>query len=474
MWIVAMLAVGSLVGCQSPLDDDDYRAWRDVDPQTWQLSDDGATHDRGTLRVAEQASDRQAETQPGDLLSADDYVALALRRNPSILAAERRVQRVHTRIVQVTSLDDPMFDVMPIGEMAETAAGQVGLMAGASQRFPFPGKLETRGDIAKQDVAIARVELEQTRQRIVSETRRAYWSYYHACYALRSTREVRQTQQQLQEAAATLYKAGQGNQNDLLRASLELTTIDRSLITLQQQQASARSMLNQLLDQPLDRDLPVPAMVPARWIAADVVELQAIAAQHNPQIRAAHERIEQFRRTRKLANLGRWPDVTVRASYSAVEDDGLSMAANGKDQWWLGFGINVPLWTQKYDAAEREALIGLLESVAELTARRNRIAFDVNDAYQRAQAQRKLVDLFSSAVIPQARQAVQSLSNSYRAGGADFTAMLDASRKLLDVELMHHHAVAGLEQAIADLEFAVGQSIEREDAAAQEAHEGMP
>ncbi len=81
---------------------------------------------------------RQAVVVPDDA-GPEDYVRLALQRNPSIHAAEQRIHRVANRIPQVTSLDDPMVMVAPFGEMAETAAGQVGLMTGVSQKLAFPG-----------------------------------------------------------------------------------------------------------------------------------------------------------------------------------------------------------------------------------------------------------------------------------------------------------------------------------------------
>jgi outer membrane protein TolC len=387
---------------------------------------------------------------------------VALAQNPSIRAAERRVERLGARVPQVTSLDDPMLQVAPFGEMAETAAGQVGLMTGVSQKLPFPGKLDTRGRIAEQDVAMALADLQQTRLRVVAETRRAFWSYYFASRAIESTRQSRELLSQFRQIAEAQYRAGTRSQSDVLRASVELSNLDNELITLDQRQATARSMLNQLLDRPVNAPLPEPSPIQPERIAEQLDALLAAAAIHNPTIQKIHERIEQYRQQKRLARLNRWPDLTISANYNFVDEDGLAVMANGRDQWWLGFGVNLPIWFEKYEAQEREALHGMLEGVADLTAQRNRVAFAVQDAWLKVEAQQKLVELFRDVIIPQAKQTVDASASGYRAGSVDFLTLVDNWRKLLNFDLMYHRALADMEQAVADLERAVGQDVERD------------
>ncbi len=150
-----------------------------------------------TMPLQSQATELSISADAGP----EDYVRIALERNPGIAAAERRVEGLKARIPQVTSLDDPMLQVAPVGEMAETAAGQVGVMSSISQKFPFFGKLDTRGRIAQQDVAMAMQDLEQTKLSVIADTRRAYWSYYFAAQAIRVTGQTRELLRQFQQIA---------------------------------------------------------------------------------------------------------------------------------------------------------------------------------------------------------------------------------------------------------------------------------
>ena len=474
--VTALTAVLMATGCASPFNDDLYGTWQARDPDQWQLAEHGAKHSRTTLRsrlAAPEAAAAEAAALGSDA-GIDQYLRVALDHNPSIRAAERRVERLGARVPQATSLDDPMFQIAPFGEMAETAAGQVGVMTGVSQKLPFPGKLDTRGQIAQQDVAMALADLQQTRLRVVAETRRAYWSYYFTTRALDTTRQSRKLLDQFKQIAEAEYKAGNRSQPDVLRASVELSNVDNELIILAQRQATARSMLNQLMDRPIDAALPEPATVTLDQVDTDLDVFLARAAKDNPAIEALHARIEQHRQRRRLARLNRWPDLTVSASYNIVEDDGLSMAANGDDQWWFGFGVNLPIWMEKYDAAEREAFQGILEGVADLTAEHNRIAFQVQEAYLKVEAQQQLVTLFRDTIVPQARQTVEASRSGYRAGSVDFLTLMDNWRKLLNFELMQHRALAEMEQAVADLERAVGGQVDRHADPDRSGHEPAP
>ena len=457
---LALILTSLISGCSSPFEDAQYNNWRDHDPLEWRLGQTGSVHKQTAIDARLGVEDSNPATSSIGLDAGPDvYVRMALERNPSIRAAERRIERLGERVPQVTSLDDPMLQVTPFGEMAETAAGQVGLMSGISQKFPYPGKLDTRGEIAEQDVAMAVADLQQVRLRIAADTRRAYWSYYFTTRGLESTRESRELLDQFRQIAEAEYKAGNRSQPDVLRASVELSNVDNELIVLEQRQSTARSMLNQLMDRPVDSVLPEPQTAEPEEIDDSLNELLNTAAQHNPVINKIKERIEQYRKHRELARLNRRPDLTISASYNVVDDSGLAMSANGDDQWWFGFGINLPIWAEKLDAAEREARFGLMESVADLTAEQNRVAFSVQEAYLRVEAQQKLVSLFRDVIVPQARQTVDASASGYRAGSVDFLTLTDNWRKLLNFDLMYHRAVADMELAMADLEREVGDRV---------------
>jgi outer membrane protein TolC len=391
---------------------------------------------------------------------AEEFVRLALERNPAILTAEQNVRRLANRIPQARSLDDPMFSITPIGEMAETAAGEVELMTSVSQKLPLPGKLDARGRIVAADVGEAFQELQRVRLDVTADTRRAWWSLYFTTQAIEVTRRNRDLLAQLTDVAEARYRAGSATQQDVLRASVEMNKLDDDLIELEQRRATASAMLNRLIDRPVDAPLPEPQAREPEPLSLELDAVLAMAGQSNPDIARVRERIEGFRQRLELARLNRWPDLTVSFSYNLVDSDGLAPSANGDDQWWVGAGVNLPIWTERLDAAESEAARGIFQSIAALGDVQNRVAFRVQDALVRAESQHRQVVLFRDVIIPQARQTVDASLSGYRAGKLEFLTLVDNWRRLFEFEVIYHQDLAALEQSLADLQQAVGRDLD--------------
>lgn len=408
---------------------------------------------------AEPAADGRIDTFDQDK-GPEPYVRIALHRNPSIRAARQKAAALAQRIPQVTSLSDPMLEVAPIGDMAETAAGSVSVMTGVSQRFPLGGKLSAAGDTAEWEVAGALAELVEREQETAVEVRRAYWSYYQTARGMETIAQSRASLEQLTAAAEAQYKAGRATQQDVLRASVELAELDTTLATLERRRASAIAMLNQLMDRPVDDELPTPAPVSISEATWELDALLQRAAQCNPSLQKISASIEADRRRIRLAELQRVPDLNVSLSYNFVDDDGLSPVANGDDQWWVGFGINLPIWQDRLEAAEREARLNVLRGSSELAQEKNIISYRVQDAVLAAHEAQRRATLFRDVVLPQARQTIDASLSGYRAGGVDYLTVNDNWRRSLEFELMYHESVAQYMIALAELDQAVGRSMD--------------
>lgn len=437
-----------LAGCAGPLDRQGFDPWVDQDFTEATLRADPSAAETGSASGGE--SELPADAGP------EDYVAAVLRRNPRVVAAQREVQRMAARVPQARALDDPRLSVSPVGEMAETAAGQVGLMAGVSQTLPLPAKLEAREKIAAQGIEVARAKLMQTRLEVAAQTRQAYAMYYAADRLLGVTRRSGVLLEQLTQAAEAQYRSGIAEQQDVLRATLERAAVDEQLNTLAAERAGAQARLNRLLGRPTIEVLPEPIALVVTDLGTDLAALLVAAARQNPAAAGLHRQVERERQRLRLAELSRWPDLTVGLNYAAVDDEGIAVRANGKDQWYLSFGITLPIWPEKYDAAEREAFRGLQQSIAELRAVNDEVAYRVRDAYERVRANRANVELLRGTVLPQAEQTVDAALSGYRGGGGDFTSLIESWRRQLQFEQMLYRNQAMWQQAMADLQQAVG------------------
>ena len=124
-------------------------------------------------------------------------------------------------------------------------------------------------------------------------------------------------------------------------------------------------------------------------------------------------------------------------------------------------GVTVPLWffeKQVFGVKEMKAELEMLK--AEYRTKENMVLFDLRDAYARVDANKKVIELYETAFIPQVEEALQAAIKGYESGKADFLALLDSQRMLIDFKLDHYAAILELRIALADLEKAVGVDIE--------------
>jgi cobalt-zinc-cadmium efflux system outer membrane protein len=450
-FIMHSVLVGTLAisGCTSP---SPFQDWSDdeIAAQTRAYLDAGAAP---AYRI-----DTSPPAERYQLQGVESYVDLAMNSNPQINAAKQKVERLKQRIDQVTSLDDPMV-TFASGDMAETAAGQVDYIAGVSQRFPYPGKQNAKGQVAAKDVVAAEADLQRVKLRIAGDVRRAYWRYYYTTRGIEITEQSMQLVTSFQETAESMLRAGRANQEHVLRASVELTDLESRIVVLTQQKQTTVAMLGSLLNLQAGTQLPPPPTIEFSNQSLELDELLQQAQKQNPELGAARARVAGFRERWELADLDAKPDFLVGFNYGEVGASGLAPGANGDDQWSVMLGMTLPIWADKEDAARSEALRGISEKLSELQAAQNRVAFKVQDSLARVQAQRQLIALFEERMIPEAQQAVDVSIRGYRAGGVEFLSLIENWKQLLRFELMQQQNLTRMEQALADLREAVGGNL---------------
>ncbi len=456
-----LIFVATIAGCGSvngALQQQVAREARDLSPA---VDDDAAV-----LHVAKQTVDNGGalpnDAPLPDDAGLDDYIRLTLRDNPAIGRAVRQLQVLGYQVPQVTSLDDPMINLIPpTGDMTQTAAGMMQGAVSVTQKIPFPGKLSARGRIAEATVRMALDSLADVRISVVAQVQKAYYSYYLADVSIQITRQSEQLLSQVHDVAAAHYKAGAATQQDVLRAEVELYGLQNELITLEQQRATARAQLNALMNRAVDALLPPPRefeLTQVQWRLPQVMQ-RAVAS--NPRLSRLQEQIKRDVETVKLARLNYFPDLTVGYTYTFISSSGISPVRTGDDAWNLAFGLNLPIWWQRLRARVLEGNAQTLASVEEYTDLRNQLLFQLQDTLVKIDTQYRQALLFRDLIVPRAWQTVEVSTSTYQAGSLEFTALIDNWRKWLDFSLGYHRALAELEQRFADLQQLVGVRLPR-------------
>jgi cobalt-zinc-cadmium efflux system outer membrane protein len=358
----------------------------------------------------------------GTQLSIERATELALRNNPEIKTAVRRVTLADTKTLTAGSLDDPMFMYRDWGTPLKQPwdLNQAQHMFMFQQTFPGEGKRLARTRLGKDNAEVGRSELESLRQDISARVRKSFVDL------LRNADEMRLHEKQaalLRDALATAtskYSVGKAPQADVLRAQIVQTKLVDHLIQLEQERDLARAELNTLMG--IDPAAPLEIAGEYRHFETplSIVELEKTAIDHRPE----------------LAEL--------RKQVKVGEDEIREI---------------------------KQADVATEISRDELDARRAVVFLEIESALIRVRSAQRSMKLYRDTLTPQAEATFQAALAAYQNDRSDFLNLIDSQNMLLDVQTSYFKSAAEIDARLADLERAIGapltsnsaDSFDRED-----------
>lgn len=404
----------------------------------------------GACRIAAADGTDDAFAEHIDLAALRAY---AVKHNPEIAAMDQRWRAARARPSQEGSLPDPMFNTAyhneSFNQFTQGSSDFSWLRFGVEQELPFPGKLGLKETAASQEAEREGALYRATALDVVTRVRVAYSVYvlaYRSIDVLEKNKELLAT---LERGAEARYRVGEGLQQDVIRAQVEVSILVGRLTSLDQARASAAAMLNGLLNRPPSAALGTPAPVEPSTLSYTLDELERLAREQSPALRAADLNTARADTTVSLAKRQYFPDFVVRADYYNKADL--------VPEWEVGLGIRIPLYFWRKQAyGVEEAAAGAEEARAARQNTAQDILARIKDLHAQATAADRLVKLYEGTVVPQAEQSLRSATAGYQVGQVDFLTLLNSFTVLNDYQLRAYEERANLEKAVAGLEDLAG------------------
>jgi outer membrane protein TolC len=170
-------------------------------------------------------------------------------------AAWRAAQAKHP---QVAALEDPMFgvEVGPGAFGSNTVDG--GYRLEVSQKIPWPGKRDARGQGALAEAQAAANGIDDMRLQLAETARSAYFDYYEVERGLEVNREGLVLLEKFREEAQSRYELRGGDQQDVFQTDVEIGTQRERGLTLERRRTVVIAHINALLHLPPDSPVPAP------------------------------------------------------------------------------------------------------------------------------------------------------------------------------------------------------------------------
>lgn len=394
------------------------------------------------------------------LLQLAEARARALAENPGLAEMQLRYEALAQVAPQMASLPDPVVSLnamnLPWDSFDRNREPMTQVQLGVSQMFPFPGKLGLREDIALFEARAAQHSVAEMRLKLDRNVSVTWWEIYFLDRALETVQQNLSLLRQFVKVARKKYEVGNGLQQDVLLAQLELSKLKDQDIRLRSLREQQLIQLNVLMGDSPDapQQLPVSVSPPGAVIATES-SLYQRALSDRPVLGARSAMIEASESRLQLAEKDFYPDFKVGVLYGNRKDD---LEGNPrKDFLSVMFSVNVPLYAgRKQSSAVQQRSLELSRSRYALTDERNLVMSVISVAltdYQRASEQ---AALFGNGIIPQAQQTVESMLAGYQVDEVDFLNLVRSQVTLFNYQLQNWKAFTEVNQSISRLKAAVG------------------
>ena len=369
-------------------------------------------------------------------LDITEAVNLALTDDPVVAASQARAQALRDSAVADGQLPDPKLKTgiynLPVDDFDVDREPSTQFRLGLVQEFP---RGDTRHYRQKQTEWMASAEqanTEAARRQLVRDVRKSFLELYYQLQAEQVISETRNLFAQLVDITQAHYATGRASQQDVLRASLELSRLDDRTTRIRNEADRGRATLTKWIGDaatlPVASEFPaLPALPPREVIETGLTQHPVLLAQaaryeaSNQQIRIAHE---QFK-----PGWSAGLEYRKRFGEDPNGDDRADMVA-------AMVTVDLPFFTANRQDKRLSASIEQAESVQLIRDNQLRELQQMLDAdYANWQRLGERADLYSNQLLNEATSNARASLNAYQSGVTEFSTLMRARITDLDVRL---------------------------------------
>jgi outer membrane protein TolC len=406
-------------------------------------------------------------TQP---LSLETAIELAYRNSEQLRVALLRLERSREGLRAEQALLLPTADLNATLENTNQSAGGAGLnnnatrlSAGvrASYDLGLSGERSARIRAAEDQLRLAELQVEQTREELRLDTTNDYYAVQEAI------EQIRINQAFLNEAERNLRdtqlreEVGVGTRFDVLRAEVQVANARQTLTQATSQRQISQRQLSRRLNVPPSIDLTTLAVGIAGSWPLSLEESIVLAFQNRAELeqflveRQVNESQRQIQLSQVRPGLGLFAQYDAQTLLTAPAgvstgniNDGFSVGAQMTWRWFDGGAARAR-------AAQSE--VDIQTDEVEFENARNDIRVRVEEAYYTLVANQSNITT-ASVAVNQAEEALELANLRFNAGVGTQIDVLTATRELAEAQgnlvsavLNYNRALARLEREVSNL-----------------------
>lgn len=385
-----------------------------------------------------------------------------LAKNQDIQSLASEVESLKEEVSFAGSLNDPRIGIgllnLPTDTFRFDQEPMTQKQIFIAQKIPWFGKLNLRSQQAAMKAIQQEAILKAKRLELSRQIASAYYDLGFVTSGQKTNERLINMLTQLLKVSETRYASGQGLQQDVLEAQVEVSKLLDEQITLDKKRRVLEDRINSLLN----RESFIPVTPPESLKYPDMMleqkKLQTLALTMNPWLKVKLAEIDLAGIEMELARKDYWPDMDFMVAYGQRDE-----SQSGQD--WADFlstsvVMNIPLWQKtrqdkKLSATKlrhRAASQSYQNLVNSLPHKIDALASDIRNL-------QKNYKLIKDALIVQAEQWARSSLTAYEVGKVNFNTTINAQIRLLRFELQSENYLFSLYNKRAELEELLGAPL---------------
>ena len=361
----------------------------------------------------------------------EEFVALAERSHPRMLAARATVEAARGKAVQARLYPNPV-----IAGFSPQIAGPESQWSGTvAQDLVTGGKLRLQQQVAIRDIQRAEYELIRARFDVLSGVRQSYYQLLVAQRRIEIYKLLLDIAKRSYEIGRQLAEAGEGTKADVLfwsierdRAEVRILNATVFIETGRRELAAAIGLPRidiERLEADLFQELP----------NFDLKELQEAVVRSNALPRAAEARVAGNQWALERAVVQPIPNINLMGGYQR------QVGIPAQDQGLAQVMMSVPLFDRNQGNI-RAARAEIATARADLRMVELDLATQTARAVAAYRTSQRLVDWYEEYILPKARETVTLTQTLYARGEVTFLSLLQAQKILTETELAYVDAQA--------------------------------
>ena len=371
--------------------------------------------------------------QSRTVLTLKDAERIALTDEPGIISQQWQVKSLSEQAVADGQLVDPKLQValanMPTDTFDFDQENMTQFKVGILQQFPAGDTLDIKQQKTLKQSELIATKISERKINILKEVRLTWLEIYYWEQAYKTIRQNKRFFSQLVEIVQSMFSVGRNNQQDLIRAQLELSRLDDRLTKITQKINTQRSKLARWIGSQnsynaLSKDLPDISTPDLSNLNDE--NLTQLFMTH-PKIQEIDKQMEVSRKDIELAKESYKPAWGLNVSYGYRDNKPTGPNRSRADFLSAGVTIDLPVFTAN---RQDKKLLSKEHKYQSLKDKRNEILRQMVSGLQQEMAKeeqlQKRHQLYYKILLPQAKRQTRASLLAYQSDRGDFADVMRA------------------------------------------------